>query len=46
MRVRWAGYVALMGKKRNAYGLMIGRTLGRPRYRWMDNIKIDLVEMV
>jgi hypothetical protein len=38
------------GEKRNAYGLLAGkpegkRPLGRPRRRWMDNIKIDLLEI-
>jgi hypothetical protein len=40
-RVRWAGHVARMGEKRNAYTL-VGkpegrRPLGRPRRRWSDN---------
>jgi hypothetical protein len=39
--VRWAGHVALMGDKRNAYRLVLGkpegrRPLGRPRHRWLD----------
>jgi hypothetical protein len=34
------------GKKRNAYRILVGRPegkrpLGRPRHRWMDNIKMD-----
>jgi hypothetical protein len=34
-----------MGEKRNVYGLLMGklegkRPLGRPRCRWMDNIKL------
>jgi hypothetical protein len=46
-RMRWAGHVARMGEKRNAYRLLVGkpegkRSLGRPRRRWMDNIKMDL----
>jgi hypothetical protein len=29
-----------MGKKRNTYGLLVGkRPLGRPRHRWVENIK-------
>jgi hypothetical protein len=50
-RMRWAGYVARMGEKRNAYRLLVGkpegrRPLGRLRCRWMDNIRMDLVEIV
>jgi hypothetical protein len=48
-RIRWAGQVARMGEKRNAYGILVGmpegkRPLGRPRRRWVDSIKIDLRE--
>jgi hypothetical protein len=50
MRIRWAGHVARMGEKRNVYRLLVRkpegkRPLGRPRRRWIDNIKIDLLEM-
>jgi hypothetical protein len=39
-----------MGATRNAYGILVGkpegkRPLGRPRRRWVDNIKMDLVEI-
>jgi hypothetical protein len=39
-----------MGEKRNAYRLFVGkpqgrRPLGIPRRRWLDNIKMDLVEV-
>jgi hypothetical protein len=39
-----------MGKKRNAYRVLIEkpegkRPLGRPRRRWVDNIKMDLIEI-
>jgi hypothetical protein len=45
-RMRWAGHVARMGGKRNAYRLLVGkRPLGRPRRRWADNIKIDLLKI-
>jgi hypothetical protein len=49
-RIRWAGYVARMGEKRYAYRLLMGkpegrRPLGRPRRRWLDNIRMDLVEV-
>jgi hypothetical protein len=44
-RMRWAGHVARMGEKRNAYRLLVGKTegkrpLGRRRRRWVDNIKM------
>jgi hypothetical protein len=49
-RMRWVGHVARMGEQRNAYRLLVGklegkRPLGRPRRRWGDNIKMDLVEV-
>jgi hypothetical protein len=49
-RMRWAGHVARMGKTRNAYRILVGkpegkRLLGRPRRRWVDNIRIDLREI-
>jgi hypothetical protein len=49
-RMRWAGHVARMGEKRNVCRLLVGkpegkRPLGRPRHRWMDNIKTDLLEI-
>jgi hypothetical protein len=39
-----------MGEKRNLYRLLVGkpegkRPLGRPRRRWIDNIKKDLLEI-
>jgi hypothetical protein len=39
-----------MGEKRNVYRLLVGepegkRPLGRPRRRWMDKIKNDLLEI-
>jgi hypothetical protein len=39
-----------MGKKRNVYRLLVGmpegkRPLGRPRCRWINNIRIDLLEI-
>jgi hypothetical protein len=38
-----------MGEKRNVYRLLVGkpvgkRPVGRPRCRWIDNIKMDLLE--
>jgi hypothetical protein len=49
-RMRWAGHVARMGENRNVYRLLVGkpegkRPLGRSRRRWMDNIKMDLLEI-
>jgi hypothetical protein len=39
-----------MGEKKNAYRILVRkpkgrRPLGRPRCRWMDNIKMDLREI-
>jgi hypothetical protein len=39
-----------MEEKRNAYRILLGkpegkRSLGRPRRRWVDNIKVDLREL-
>jgi hypothetical protein len=49
-RMRWAGHVARMGEKRNVYRLLVGksegkRTLERPRRRWINNIKMELLEI-
>jgi hypothetical protein len=49
-RMRWAGHVARMGEKRDVYRLLVGkpegkRPLRRPRRRWIDNIKKDLLEI-
>jgi hypothetical protein len=46
-RIRWAGYVARMGEGRGVHRVLVGRPegrrpLGRPRRRWVDNIKMDL----
>jgi hypothetical protein len=48
--MRWAGHVARIGEKRNAYRILVGkpegkRPPGRPKRRWVDNIKIDLREI-
>jgi hypothetical protein len=48
--MRWAGHVARMGEGRGAYRILVGRpegrrSLGRPRRRWEDNIKMDLQEV-
>jgi hypothetical protein len=39
-----------MEEKRNAYRLLVGkpegkRTLGRPRRKWVDSIRMDLGEV-
>jgi hypothetical protein len=45
-----SGSCSTNGEKRNAYRFLVGKpegkkSLGRPRRRWMDNIKIDLGEI-
>jgi hypothetical protein len=49
-KMRWAGHVALMGEGRGICRVLVGRpegkrTLGRPRRRWEDNIKMGLREI-
>jgi hypothetical protein len=44
------GHVAQMEEKRKAYRLLVGkpegkRLVGRPRHRWVDNIRVDLLEL-
>jgi len=46
-RMRWAGHVARMGEDRGVHRVLVGkpggkRSLGRPRRRWEDNIRMDL----
>ena len=48
--MRWAGQIARMGEGRSAFKTLTGtpigkRRLGRPRFRWEDNIRIDLKEI-
>jgi len=48
--MRWAGHVARMGEERGVYRVLLGkpegrRPLGRPRRRWVDNIRMDLQEV-
>jgi len=48
--VRWAGHVACVLEKRNAYMVLFGKPEGkrqieRPSYRWEDNIKAYLKEI-
>ena len=45
-KMRWAGHVARMGEEREVYRVLVGkpegsRPLGRPRCRWVDNIRTD-----
>jgi len=45
--MRWAGHVARMCEERGLYRVLVGkpeekRPLGRPRRRWVDNIRMDL----
>jgi hypothetical protein len=49
-RMTWAGHVARMGEKRNGYILLVRmperkRPLGRPSWRWVENIRMDLGEV-
>jgi hypothetical protein len=49
-RMRWAGHIARMGERRDAYSILVGKTerkrpLGRPRRGWLNNIKIVLREI-
>jgi hypothetical protein len=49
-RMRWAGHLERMGEKINACRILVGkpegkRPLGRPRHRWVGNIKMDLREI-
>ena len=45
-----ARHVANMGEERGVYMVLVGkpegnRPLGRPRHRWVDNIRMDLQEL-
>jgi hypothetical protein len=49
-RMRWAGHVTRMEEERIVYSLLVGkpegkRPLGRSRRKWIDNIKMDLLEI-
>ena len=45
-RMRWARHVACVGEERVLLGKPEGRRpLGRPRSRWVDNIRMDLQEV-
>ena len=48
-RMRWAGHVARIDE-RELYRVFLGkpegrRPMGRPRRRWVDNIRMDLKEV-
>ena len=50
IRLRWAGRVARMEEGRSVFKILTGkptgkRSLGRPRRRWEDNIRMDLEEI-
>jgi hypothetical protein len=50
-RMRWAGHVVRMGERRGVYRVLVEkpegkRTLGRPRHRWENSIKMDFQEVV
>jgi len=45
--MKWAGHVASMGERSGVYRVLVvkperKRPLGRPRLRWVDNIKMNL----
>ena len=49
-RMRWVGHVARMGEEKGVYRVLVGKPegkipLGRPRCRWVDNIRTDLQEV-
>jgi hypothetical protein len=49
-RMRCTGHVARIGKKGNAYRILVRKPegkkpLGRRRRRWVDNVKMDLREI-
>jgi hypothetical protein len=49
-RLRWAGHIARMEESGSGFKIITGkptgkRTLGRPRCRWEDNIRMDLEDI-
>ena len=45
--LRWAGHIARLEEDRSAFKFITGKptgkkSLGRPRRRWEDNIRMDL----
>ena len=50
LKRRKSGHVARMGEERGVYRVLVGkpegrRPLRRPRRRWVDNIRMDLLEV-
>jgi hypothetical protein len=50
MIMMWAGHVTRMGEERKMYRVLVEncdgkRPLGRPRHRWEDGIRMDLIEI-
>jgi len=48
--MRWAGHVACVAKRRDVYRILVGkpegkRSIGRPRRRRKENIKMNLHEV-
>jgi hypothetical protein len=43
--MRWAGHVARKGEKRNTYRSLVGKPEGKRPLVWVDNIKMDLLEI-
>ena len=48
-RISWQGHAARMGESRAVHRFLVRRSegkrpLGRPRLRWVDNIKMDIQE--
>jgi len=48
-RMRWVGHVVRMGEERGVYRVLVGkpegkRPLERSWRRWVDNIRMDLLE--
>ena len=48
--IRWDGHVARKGEERGVYRVMLAKSEGRkppgrPKLRWVDNIRMDLQEV-
>ena len=49
-RMRWTDHVARISEEREVYRFLVGKTdgkrpLGKPRRRWVNNIRMDLQEV-